>query len=93
MRAVPTVSDLGAVIAGLVVLLDRKGEEGMTKEEAGAELDAHVARLAAATAPGEDAADEADSAATLARADEEAASGTGAAEAEAALRPPSVLKF
>ena len=92
MRAVPTVSDLGAVIAGLAVLLDHKGTEGMTKEEASEALDAHVAGLAAATATGgdeaaqmaaEDAVDSEEGAASqatvgIAIMDQTAESGTGA---------------
>lgn len=92
MRDVQAVDKLGAVIAGLAVLLDHKGTEGMSKEEASEALDAHVARLAAATATGgdaaaqmdaRDAADEAASAASQARVgiasmDQTAESGTGA---------------
>jgi hypothetical protein len=54
MRAVQEVGDLGAVIAGVIVLLDRKGTEGMSKEDAMAHLDTHVTGLAAATAPSGD---------------------------------------
>ncbi len=48
MRAVQEVDKLGAVIAGVIVLLDHpKGTQGMSKEDAMAHLGAHVTRLAA----------------------------------------------
>jgi hypothetical protein len=48
MRAVQKVNELGAVIAGVIVLLDHpKGTQGMSKEDAMAHLDTHVTRLAA----------------------------------------------
>ena len=48
MRAVQEVDKLGAVIAGVIVLLEHpKGTQGMSKEDAMAHLNTYVTRLAA----------------------------------------------
>ena len=82
MRDVKTVRDLGAVIAGLAVLLDHKGTEGMSKEEASEALDAHVTGLAANPAAGE-AGDNSSATAPSADAENEAQSQRGIAASRA----------